>query len=74
MTNGGLTYDDTDSDKICGLGYSRTLNPERQQGISVENAAQQGDSNVPAAKELADEQREQQCLFQKVCSAYGLPF
>ena len=34
MTNGGLTYDDTDSDKICELGYSRTLNPARQQSIS----------------------------------------
>ena len=29
MTNGGLLYDDTDSDKVCGLGYSRTFNPAR---------------------------------------------
>ena len=26
MTNGGLFYDDTDSNKVCGLGYSRTFN------------------------------------------------
>ena len=31
MTNGGLLYDDTNSDKVCGLGYSRTFNPARQQ-------------------------------------------
>jgi len=32
MTNGGLLYDDTDSDKVCGLVYSRTFNLARQQG------------------------------------------
>ena len=38
MTNGGLLYGDTDSDKVCGLGYSRTFNPARQQGLSIESA------------------------------------
>ena len=40
MTNGGSLYDDTDSDKVCGLGYSRTFNPARQQGLSIESATQ----------------------------------
>ena len=38
MTNGGLLYDDTDSDKVCGLGYSRTFNPARQRCLSIESA------------------------------------
>jgi len=40
MTKGGLLYDDTNSDKVCGLGYSRTFNPVRQQGLSIESATQ----------------------------------
>lgn len=42
MTNGGLLYDDTDSDKVCGLEYSRTFNPARQQGLSVETTTNDG--------------------------------
>lgn len=30
-------------------------------------------NDMPTAKELADEQRKQQYLFQKVSSTYGLP-
>lgn len=73
MTNGGLFYDDTNSDKVCGLGYSRTFNPARQQGISIESATQLGYANEPTTEELAYGQREQQHLFQKGCSANGLP-
>ena len=48
MTNGGLIYDDTDSDKICGLGYSRTFNPANSM---VYQLRQQLNDGVPMCRQ-----------------------
>lgn len=68
-----MAYDDTDSDKICKVGCTRTFKPTRQQSLWIENAAQRGHTYEPRTKELTDKQREQQRLFQKVSSFIGLP-
>lgn len=43
-----MAYDDTDSDKICKVGCTRTFKPTRQQSLWIENAAQRG---IPMSRE-----------------------